>query len=351
MKIIYSDLKNNELKLKVENDDDVYTLHSVIVPGDVVKGVCERKIKVGSGERAKSIKKTFTAEILVDKTTFDKNVFELRINGKTLQESEDVPKGSFQTIEVSQGAVITIKKEKWMGYHLKKVKDACVDSKSKVIIVLADRETAIFALMKKSGYEILTEMHGEVAKKAVEIKKVGDFFGELVKQIQEYVKRFNVTNVVVASPAFWKEEIVKKITDSSLKQKIVTAACNSVSENGINEVLKSDELKNLLKQERAAMENVLVEKVLKEISKNGAVAYGESEVISAVEQSNVQTLLFTDKFFLKKSGQEAEYFDSLVQKCEQKKAEIHIISSEHDGGKKLEGLGGIAALLRYKSYS
>jgi protein pelota len=27
---------------------------------------------------------------------------------------------------------------------------------------------------------------------------------------------------------------------------------------------------------------------------------------------------------------------------------VHIISADHEGGKKLDGLGGIAALLRYK---
>ena len=30
------------------------------------------------------------------------------------------------------------------------------------------------------------------------------------------------------------------------------------------------------------------------------------------------------------------------------KGEIEIISSEHEGGKKLDGLGGIAAILRFK---
>ena len=30
------------------------------------------------------------------------------------------------------------------------------------------------------------------------------------------------------------------------------------------------------------------------------------------------------------------------------KGEIEIISSEHDAGKKLDGLGGIAAILRFK---
>jgi protein pelota len=33
---------------------------------------------------------------------------------------------------------------------------------------------------------------------------------------------------------------------------------------------------------------------------------------------------------------------------EQNKGSINIISSEHDGGKRLNGLGGIGAVLRYK---
>jgi stalled ribosome rescue protein Dom34 len=35
----------------------------------------------------------------------------------------------------------------------------------------------------------------------------------------------------------------------------------------------------------------------------------------------------------------------LIGRC---KGEIHIISSEFDAGKKLDGLGGIGAILRYK---
>lgn len=351
MKVVYSDLKNGELKLRIENSDDVFTLNSIIAPGDIVRGVCERKVKVGSGERAKSIKKTFIAEILAEKIDFDKNSFELRVNGKTLHESEDVPKGSYQTIEVREGSILTIKKQKFLGYHLQKIREASVEIKSKILLVLFDRETALFALMKKSGYEVLLKLEGEVAKKAVETKKVFDFFGEIYKKIQEYVERHKISTVVIASPAFWKEELVKIVKDPAIKQKIVTATCSTVTENGINEVLKSEELKNVLKQERVAMENSIVEKILSEIAKNGPVAYGESEVFSAIEQSNIKVLIFTDNFFLKKTGESATYFDELVKKCEQKKSEIHIISSANDGGKKMDGLGGIAALLRYKSYS
>ena len=351
MKIIYSDFKNNELKLKAENEDDVFTLSSVVSAGDVIKGLCERKVKVGSGERTKSIKKTYLAEILAEKIDFDKNAFQLRVNGKILQEFEDIPKGSYQTIEVGEGSVITIKKEKFLSYHLQKLREASEEMKTNTLLVLFDRESALFALMKKSGYEVLLKMEGEVAKKRFEVKKPADFFSEIAKQMQEYSERRKITTIVLAGPAFWKDELMGKIKDSSLKKKIVYVTCNSVTESGINEILKGEELSKILKRERAAVENLLVENVLKEISKSGAVAYGEREVKAAIEQSNVKILVLTDKFFLKKGGEEAKNFDLLVKMCEQKRAEIHFISSEHEGGKKLDGLGGIAALLRYKSYS
>ena len=38
-----------------------------------------------------------------------------------------------------------------------------------------------------------------------------------------------------------------------------------------------------------------------------------------------------------------------MRTVESMQGKVHIISSEHDGGKKLDGLGGLGALLRYKT--
>ena len=38
----------------------------------------------------------------------------------------------------------------------------------------------------------------------------------------------------------------------------------------------------------------------------------------------------------------------MLKTTESIKGSVNIISSEHDGGKKLDGLGGIGAILRYK---
>ncbi len=350
MKILRSDLKKGEMKVRVENPDDVLVLNRIIAEGDFVSGFCERKIKIGTGENAKSVKKSYFLKILAEKKDFEGN--ELRVNGKTVEEKEDIPKGSYQTIEAIPGAEIVIEKNKWSAYHLQKLKDSAVESRQKIMIVVCDRESAIFAVTKKSGFDILLELSGDVQKKGHETKKESRFFQDVVEQIKDYAERYKITNIILASPAFWKEEIIKLVKEKELRQKILLAGCGSVSENAVYEVLKSDAIQKVLENERAAKEIALVDEVVKEISTEGAVAYGIDDVADKISGGNVRVLLFTDKFF--SEGQKksrADYAENLIETAEKTGAEMHIISSDHEGGMRLDGLGGIAALLRYKSYS
>ena len=43
-----------------------------------------------------------------------------------------------------------------------------------------------------------------------------------------------------------------------------------------------------------------------------------------------------------------EELDGIIKIVDSSKGDIHIINSKNDAGKKLDGLGGIAAILRYK---
>lgn len=350
MKIVRSDLKSGILKLKVESADDALILSRVIEEGDFVSGFCERKIRIGDGENAKSVKRSFFLKITVEKLEFSGN--ELRLNGKTIEENEDVPKGSYQTIEAIPGTEITVEKIKWNTYQLQKIKDSAFESKQKILIVLFDREDAIFAITKKNGFDIILELNGEVQKKGYETKKESRFFQDIVDQMKEYVERHKITNVIFASTAFWKEDAVKLVKDKELKGKIILANCSSVTENAVYEVLKSEAIEKVMKNERATIEIGLVDEIVKEISKNGAVAYGLDEVAEKIQSGNIKTLLITERFFHEKQKtKDMDFIENLIETAEKTKAEMHIISSDHEGGKRLDGLGGIAALLRYKNYS
>lgn len=351
MKLLFKDIKKGEVRIKTENQEDLWYLSNIVDEGDLIKGKTLRKIKIGEKEQRslKIIKKPVFIQIKTEKIEFAKDSSNLRLLGKITQGPEDVPLGTHHSFNIEENSIITIKKEKWLRFQLDKLKEACQGKISKILIVVHDREEAYFALMKKYGYTILTTIKGSVQKKDMEQQIKGNFYLEILKQIKEYVNRYGINNVILASPAFWKEDLMKELKDEELKDRIILATCSSVGKNGIEEVLKRPETKEALKQDRISKETNLVESLLEEISKNSLAVYGLEETENASFAGAVKILLVTNAF-IQKSRQENNYekIDNMMKSVEQQKGEIDIISFEHEAGKKLNGLGGIAAILRYK---
>jgi protein pelota len=349
MKQIHTNLKHGIVKLSPENMDDLWILSQLVEPGDSLKGKTFRKIKkTESTERAKKIvKKPVFMKITVEKTELGADV--LRISGKIIEGPDDLPRGSYHTFNVEPQGVITIQKEKWLKFQLDKLKEACTTKVPKIMIVVFDREEAYFAKMKKYGYSLLTTLSGSVQKKALDEKAKDGFYNDIIKQITDYDKRFNLEKIIIASPAFFKEDLMKFLKDGKLRKKIIIATCSSVGENAIHEVLKRDETKVALAEERFAAELKLVEELLTEISKEGNVAYGLKETEEAANSGAIKTLLLTDKLiFNLREKERYGKLEAIMKLVDGMKGDIKIISSGHDGGKKLDGLGGIGAILRYK---
>lgn len=348
MEIIHSDFRKGVVKLRVNDLDDLWYLSHIIDEGDSVKGKTTRKIRLGEGEKAKTVKKTVTLKISVEKVEFHKYGDILRVSGKVSEGQEEIPKGSHHTISLEEGSELVLEKKRWLDYQRRKLEEAA-EKKYSFLICVFDREEAVFALSKGYGYEILLELKGEAAKKRKEIEVKKDFYEEIVKVLEEYSRRYQPESLVVASPAFFKDDLMKKIEDKELKKKIVLAACSSVGGNAIEEVLKRPELQEALKKSRVREEELLVEELLLEVKKEGLVAYGFDEVARAVEAGAVSKLLVGD-YLIQEARRKGDYacLDGLMKRVELLKGEVHIISSEHEGGKKLKGLGGIGARLRYR---
>ncbi len=329
-----------------ETSDDLWYLSQLVDAGDVVKGKTLRKIK--PTEEAKAIRKPVFMILKVEKTEFSPEA--LRILGTVLEGPEDVPHGSHHTFNVETGTVLTIEKTEWLNYQIKRLKEAAESAAPKILICVFDREEALFAMMKRAGYVVLGTLKGDVAKKRMD-EKGKEFWPSIIKLLESYDARHKLDKIILASPAFWKEELFKVLKNDALKKKIIQATCSGADESAIAEVLKRDETKHALQQERVSKEIKLVESVLAEISKGGAVAYGMDEVAKAVEAGAVKELLVTDGFINKRRlANTFKQLDVIMRAVDKQKGEVIIVSSDHDGGQKLDGIGGIGALLRYKLY-
>lgn len=348
MKIAKHDAKAGVITVVPEHVDDLWTLHQVIDPGDEVSGKTVRKIKLEGERKSEVSKKTIFLRITVEKAEFDARG-ELRVNGKILDGPEDVARGSYHTFAIEPGMPVTILKRRWLGFQLQRIKEAAESKPPSILVCVFDREDALFARLTKAGHEILARLHGEVASKRIETKQPRNFYEEIITQLETYVQRFAVEKVILASPAFWKDELLKHTKSQELRRKVILATVSSADESGIAEALKRPETQEALRQERAAKEIALVEQVLAGIAKGSAVAYGLAEVTASAESGAIATLLVTDTL-ISRSRQDNtfEAIERVLQGVEDAKGAVVIVSGKHDGGKKLDGLGGIAALLRYR---
>ena len=309
MKLLHSNLKKGEIKVLAQNLDDLWYLSAIIEPKDFVQGKTLRKIKISSSEqRAKEAsKKPVFLKIEAEKVEFSKYTNVLRVSGVIKAAPEDIPLGDYHTFNIDENTSITIIKEQWLKYQLEKLKEACSERKSSLLICVHDREEAYFAMFKKYGYEILAHIQGEVQKKREENTKKENFYLAIIKKLEEYVDRYKIKQIIIASPAFWKEDLMEEVKDAELRQKIILAACSSATKNGIDEVIKRPEVREALKQERTAKEINKVEELFVEIAKNNLAVYGLKETENAAEIGAIRELLITDSF-IQKSRSENFYF-------------------------------------------
>ncbi|MFH1054185.1 MAG: mRNA surveillance protein pelota [Candidatus Woesearchaeota archaeon] len=351
MKITHQNLKKGIVKVKIDSNEDLWYLSHIIDNDDIIQGKTIRKIKKsGSDERQSNvIKKPIFISLKVRKVEFSKTSDILRVSGTIIEGPDDVPKGSHHTFNIEENSEIKIIKDSWLSFQIDKLKEASKDKKPSILLVIFDREEANIALMRSHSYQILTHLKGKVSKKDSPEKIEGNFYKELIDHIQEYVKRYSLKHVILASPSFWKEELLKELKDDELRKKIIQATCSSVDKSAFNEVLKRDEVKVALQEERIASEIRIVENLLSEISKNELAVYGLKETRQAVDAGAVRDLLISNDLIMKKR-QDDSYgeLDYLMRSVDKMKGDIHIINSDHDGGKKLDGLGGIGGILRYR---
>lgn len=348
MKLLSHNWKTSVAKVLVETLDDLWYLHTLIEPGDRVEGHSTRKIKVGDAETGTAVRKHVFVALTVERVEFAEFSTHLRLLGKVIEGSEEVPRGTHHALTVEVRDTLTIIKP-WAQYQIERLREACSQGTPEVLICILDRDQATIAALKRSGYQVLTTLTGEVQRK-YDPKIAGkDFYAEVQRALVEYNSRMPLTAIIVASPAFWKEEFAKTVRDPELKKKLILATVSSSDPSALREVLTRPEVQHALAKDRISKEQELVEQLMAEIAKDGLVTYGKAKVAIAVNSGAVATLLVSEGLILR-SRQEGTFapVDRVMRMAADAGGSVRIIAIDHDGGKRLDGLGGIAATLRYR---
>ena len=322
------------IKLRAEDNDDLWHLEKVIRPGDVVTVRTTRKVVFPSGE---SERKPVTITLQVEKTEFRAETGGLKILGVITagRPEEYVQTGEHHSVEVVPGTQLSVKKE-WKKHDIDRLKEAQEKKELVHIITLDDREAYVHTIRPFGPVE---RAHFTFASGKYYAEKAGDKYAEVV----EFIKRLEGT-LGVAGPGFWPDEFVKRVKedDKTLAHKLLTIQANDVGANGVAEVIKSDEFEKMISSARTARENKLIEEFTKKLSKD-MVAYGPEKVEEALDYGAGETLLVIDTVLLK----DREKIEPLLEKAEQTRTDVVIVSHENPESEKLSSFGGIVVILRF----
>lgn len=351
MKIIKQDTKEGIIEVVPETLDDLWHLSHIIEVGDNASSKTTRRIQDNTGDKLRSdrgVKKTFYLGLDIENINFHLFTGKLRLTGTITRGPEDlIPLGSHHTLEVKLNAPITVRKTKWPSWAIKRLKQAIEASKklSAMIIVLED-DTATIGLMRQFGIEYYGPVKGHVSGKRIidknRQKNITDFYEKIIESIEKFD---SIQNIVIAGPGFVKNDFYNYIKDKhkELAKKSIIENTGSGGRVGVSEVLKKGTVEKLTSENRVALEMMAINNLLSQIGKNSSkVVYGLKETKNAINMGAVSQLLILD------TSVASENMSDLMDMVENMKGDVMVISSEHDGGKQLESLGGMAAILRYE---
>ncbi|EMR09096.1 mRNA surveillance protein pelota [Pneumocystis murina B123] len=272
--------------------------------------------------------------------------------------------GSYHTLDLKLHSNFTLTKQEWDSIALERLDEACDPNKrAEIGAVVLQEGLANVCLITEYMTILRQRIEIQIPRKrkdnASDYQKGINKFCETV--MQAILRSFDFTNlkvVLVASPGFISETLIKYIFDEAVKtdnktllqsrSKFLRLHCSSGHMHSLDEVLKSPNISTKLADTKFVQETTALDRFYKILHNDEEKAwYGIKEVSWAIECKAVETLLISDMLFRSNNINERQYYVKLVETVKQYGGKVLIFSSLHESGIQLNQLTGIAAILTF----
>jgi protein pelota len=339
MKAETAELRGNygEIRLMPESIDDLWHLRHLIAAGDLVFATTLRSVAATPDKiRPEKVeKRPVRLGVRVEHVEFSVHAVRLRISG-IIEHGVDV--GAHHTFNVDTGYEISVIRA-WRPVDFERIERAVKASVYGVIHILTieEGEAELFRLRQYGPESVVTFTMGR-GKGAEENTRQG-FFEQVLLSLAEISGP-----LIIAGPGFIKDDFIRfaKNRDSAIAGRAVVVETRRIGRGAVQEVIGLGTLEKLIGDLQLAREVKVMDEVLLRISQNGSVAYGMQEVADAIIFGATEQVLITDTMLHDMTVL------NLIEKAEKMRSKIIVLSGSFEPGERLDALGGIAALLRYK---
>ncbi|KAH8700363.1 putative translation factor pelota [Talaromyces proteolyticus] len=395
MRLVKSSIEHNgsgAVTLCPEEPEDMWHAYNLIRSNDLLRASAIRKVTTAQDSGTTVSQRVhLMLQIRVKGLDFDPNSSQLHVSGQIMNETQHTRIGQFHTLDLELHRNFTLEKEigadgegvGWDSIAIDMLKDAVDESgkrRAEAVAVVMQEGLAHICFITQFQTILKQKVEMSVPRKRAgggdHDKGLSKFFQVTLDTLLRQIE-FNtsvtatasnnngneaVRPILLASPGFVAAGFQKYIQSAaatnmpSLKRllpQIVVVHSASGYLHSLSEVLQSPSVKTLLSDTKYARETKLMDDFLEHLRKDtNRATYGPREVEYAVDQGAVGRggglLIISNRLFRAQDVAERKRWVGLVDRVrEVEGGEVRVLSSDHESGKRLDGLGGIAALLTF----
>ena len=360
--------KSGTIRFTAEDREDIYSLYTLISPGDLVETTTFRKVATndastsGNSDMAK-IKMTLCLK--VEKVDVDLQSASMRVNGRNTTESEWVKQGAYHTLDIAIDRPLKITKELgWDSVHRHILWQAGDPSnKNEIGAVLLDTDgVALLGMVTKDdGMRITKRIEVKQPKKKIgsQVGKAEErFFTEIEGAMRGTFDFARLKAVIIASPGDLKDSFWKKMYDRAVqtedrklidnKSKFLRFTIQAAEQRHLHALLEDPRISSILTNTKTAQEQRLLDQLHKHINDdNSKGIYGLKHVTKANEYGAIKHLLLADALFRSCKVEERRVYGKLVDDVKSNGGSIQIFTPATDTEDALNKLTGVAAILNF----
>ncbi|CDR40071.1 CYFA0S04e03004g1_1 [Cyberlindnera fabianii] len=374
MKLLSHQIESNNsgrVTLRPEDKEDLFTLYNILQKGDEIKITTTRNVKKGQGKSgakgAASEKVIVRLTLRLEEIEFEPSDESMRLRGRTIEALDDVPLNSWHSAEVTYNSPFSLYKDEWDSRSKELIHKACdVDAKAEVAAVVLQEGVAHLCLITENMTVLKEKVEKSIPKKrrgdsSAYDKALEKFFKMVVESILKCFDLEKLKAIILASPGFYAKNLYDALFDYASrnatkevfanKAKFLIAHSSTGFIQGLDEVLKSDQVQKQLADTKFAKDVMALEEFFKSLNADDSKAwYGDKEVGKAVDMGAVSKLLLTDTLFRADDVNIRKKYADLGDSVRANGGEVFVFSTMHESGVQLDQITGVAAVLKYPVY-
>lgn len=348
MRLLFQDPRTGLLRLRLETPSDLWRVSRLVLEGDRVGSVTSRRDPEAPSDTPAGQRDRRTIFLTVKAETIEFHEFtgHVRVTGPIVEGPFDI--GRYHTLDLEEGSEVALTKseltpsdrtlleEGRRAVDEPQVLIACADWSDSAVVRVRGRSLAVVDERSRVGGGKYDRVRASAREKDRE-----SFLEEVVKVLQPELPRSQA--VVVAGPGFFKEELAKRLAGLSPppKGRVAIFPTAEAGLSGVHELLRSGKAEEVLSSSIAAREAAEVERLVRALGKEGGAALGPEELRGAVEAGAVETLLVLDSKLRDPAS------TPLLSSAREAKTALLVVRSDGEAGRRLAGLGGMGAVLRF----